>query len=676
MKLGAHREAKDAAGWKSRRVMLGVAALLAAHYVLAVSAAFQKSITFDEQMHLAQGCLRWLQPECGFPAMNGVVAQRLAALPSVLAGVNVPDMQAAPWRDLDQAHQARAIYYESGNDFIAMLHRGRATVALLSVACGLLCFLWAREIFGAAGGFLSLTLYAFSPMTLANGPLITADTAAALLFLGATFSFWKMTHRVTWPHVTASGTALTLLVLAKTSGVLVAPILALIALVRVGSGPDVLVHLRGWPRSALHRPGERSLGLLALLALHVAVLIPALWLGYDFATLGPDLAPVTAKMLRSPEFSIASISGMKIWLIETIAALGFFPHAFSEGLRMTAVATELTPAFLAGRYSMEGFAGFFPFAFVVKSPVGALALLCSGLLAGILACRSRGLSLLYAVAPLFILLGVYGAFAITSRMNIGIRHILPLYAPLFILCGANVHWLRAGRAGMRWGVIAMGASAVFAGLASYPHYLAFFNLPSGGSARGYRLLADSSIDWGQDLPTLKRWLDRHRRPEDAVYLSYFGTGLPEFHGIEALGLPRHFDWARRDMPPLRGGIYCISATMLTNLYSPFLGPWCEPFEDEYQKTRAALNAMEARTVDPAARIRLMEQEGREAWEMRLSIFRQLRFLRLCAALRQRTPDDDAGHSILIYRLTDEEVTRALEGPPAELHAKRVAEPEM
>jgi len=86
--------------------------------------------------------------------------------------------------------------------------------------------------------------------------------------------------------------------------------------------------------------------------------------------------------------------------------------------------------------------------------------------------------------------------------------------------------------------------------------------------------------------------------------------------------------------------------------------------------------MEARTVDPAARIRLMEQEGREAWEMRLSIFRQLRFLRLCAALRQRTPDDDAGHSILIYRLTDEEVTRALEGPPAELHAKRVAEPEM
>lgn len=660
---------------KKHRVLLGVAALLAAHYLLAVSAAFQKSITFDEHLHLAQGCLRWLQPESRFPAMNGVVAQPLAALPSVLAGVNAPDLQVAPWRDLDQVQQARAIYYESGNDFTAMLHRGRATVALLSVACGLLCFLWARDIFGPAGGFLALTLWGFSPVTLANGPLITADTAAALCFLGATFAFWKMTHRITWPRVAASCAAFTLLVLAKTSGVLILPILMLIALVRVVSGPDVIVHLRGWPRRTLHGAGERSSGLLALLPLHGAVLISALWLCYDFPTLGPDLAPAMAKLLRSPDFSLASPSSLKIWLIETVAALGFLPHAFCEGLRMTAVATELTPAFMSGRYSMEGFTGFFPFAFLVKSPVGAVGLLGSGLIAGLLACRRRGPSLLYPVAPLFILLGAYGAFAITSRMNIGIRHILPLYAPLFILCGANVHWLRAGHAAVRWGVVALGASALLAGLTSYPHYLAFCNLPSGGSARGYRLLADSSIDWGQDLPTLKRWLDLHRRPEDAVYLSYFGTGLPEFYGIAALGLPRHFDWAPHDMPPLRGGIYCISVTMLANLYSPFLGPWCVPFEREYQKTRRALEALKARTADPAGRNRFMEQEGREAWEMRLSIFRQLRFLRLCSALRQRTPDDDAGHSILIYRLTDEEVIRALEGPPAELHAQRVAEPE-
>ena len=88
-------------GGPGRRVALAVAGLLAVHYLLAVSAAFQKSLTFDEHMHLAQGCLRWLQPGCKFPAMNGVVAQRLAALPSVLAGLKVPDMQTEPWSGLD-----------------------------------------------------------------------------------------------------------------------------------------------------------------------------------------------------------------------------------------------------------------------------------------------------------------------------------------------------------------------------------------------------------------------------------------------------------------------------------------------------------------------------------------------------------------------------------------------
>lgn len=676
MKLQARVGEKHATGWQGRLALLAVAGLLAVHYLLAVSAAFQKSITFDEHVHLAQGCLRWRQPDSQFPAMNGVVVQRLAALPSVLGGVHVPDMKAEPWRSRDQFQQARAIYYESGNDFTAMLHRGRATVALLGVACGWLCFVWARDLFGTAGGLLSLTLYAFNPVTLANGPLITADTAAALFFLGATFAFWKVTHRVTWPIAAASCAALALLLLTKTSGVLIAPIVVLIAILRAVSGPAVVVHLHGLPRFVLNRSGQRSVGLFALLALHLAVLIPVLWLCYDFPTLGESLAPTTEKTLRSPDFSLASMSGLKIWLIESAAGLGLFPDAFSEGLRMTAIATELTPAFMAGRYSMEGFTAFFPFAFLVKSPVGMLGLLGTGLLAGIHACRSRGRSRLFDLAPLLILIAVYGAFAITARMNIGIRHILPLYAPLFILCGANAWWLRAGSPWMRWSLLAIVASAVAAGLASYPHYLAFFNLPSGGSARGYRLLADSSIDWGQDLPTLKRWLDGHRREEEAVYLSYFGCGLPEFYGIQARGLPRHFDWARRDMPPLHGGLYCISVTMLTNLYSPFLGPWCEPYEREYQETRAALDALEARTSDPAERIRLMEKEGREAWELRLSIFRQLRFLRLCAALRQRAPDADAGHSILIYRLTDDEVTRALEGPPAELRPARLAEPVM
>ena len=167
-----------------------------------------------------------------------------------------------------------------------MLNRGRAAVALLGVACGFLTFLWARELFGTPGGLLALTLYAFSPMTLANGPLVTADMAAALFFLAATYAFWKATHRATLGTVAVSCAALSLLVLSKTSGVLIVPVFVLLAVVRIAAGPELAVTVPAGRRLGLSSVGGRSLGLLALLALHAAVLIPVLWMAYNFRTLG------------------------------------------------------------------------------------------------------------------------------------------------------------------------------------------------------------------------------------------------------------------------------------------------------------------------------------------------------------------------------------------------------
>ena len=59
-------------------------------------------------------------------------------------------------------------------------------------------------------------------------------------------------------------------------------------------------------------------------------------------------------------------------------------------------------------------------------------------------------------------------------------------------------------------------------LAIRPDYLAWLNELAGGPSQGYKHLADSSLDWGQDLPALKDWLDREGLQRgDGVYLSYF-----------------------------------------------------------------------------------------------------------------------------------------------------------
>ncbi len=118
--------------------------------------------------------------------------------------------------------------------------------------------------------------------------------------------------------------------------------------------------------------------------------------------------------------------------------------------------------------------------------------------------------------------------------------------------------------------------------------------------------------------------------------------------------------------PLVDGVYCISATTLQQVYSTFLGGWAEGYERTYQRLLTVMSRYGATAGDPAARAALLAGDGARYWQEHLQLLDALRFARLCAALRHRPPDGDAGYSILIFDLTDQEVQQALYGPPAEV----------
>ena len=104
----------------------------------------------------------------------------------------------------------------------------------------------------------------------------------------------------------------------------------------------------------------------------------------------------------------------------------------------------------------------------------------------------------------------------------------------------------------------------------HPHYLAYFNELIGGPKNGYKYLTDSNLDWGQDLPSLAKLIGEIKNQDSSqeVYLSYFGTDNPSTYGIEATPLPGFPDWsAPRKVKELGAGTYCISATMLQNVYN-------------------------------------------------------------------------------------------------------------
>ena len=211
-------------------------------------------------------------------------------------------------------------------------------------------------------------------------------------------------------------------------------------------------------------------------------------------------------------------------------------RTFLYGMRMIANhAREGHLAYLFGRKSQYGWWYYFPVALLFKTPLPFLAL----------AVAPFWRKHLDAVAAAAVILTI----GILSPIDIGVRHLLPIYAPLTILAGAGAQRLWAQR--HRAAVVVL-CVWMFAGtLLSHPDYIPWFNELALG--HGERILADSNFDWGQDVLRL-RAICRERHI-DSLALEVF-TGAP----LDELGLPPR----RRIWPPMpTAGWHAISETILT-----------------------------------------------------------------------------------------------------------------
>lgn len=178
----------------------------------------------------------------------------------------------------------------------------------------------------------------------------------------------------------------------------------------------------------------------------------------------------------------------------------------------------------------------------------------------------------WSLACLVIPLAIYGAAAMTTHVNLGLRHVFPLYPLLFVLCG--VSFARLGEikpAAFSWLSAVVFVGLLAESLAAFPHYISFFNAPS----RPFRLhlLGDSNFDWGQDLLDLAIWRRRHF--STPLYVAYFGTVDPSFYGIHGLGLPGNFVLSRDpaaapDLGASVGepGVLAVSASILQGVHQP------------------------------------------------------------------------------------------------------------
>jgi hypothetical protein len=163
---------------------------------------------------------------------------------------------------------------------------------------------------------------------------------------------------------------------------------------------------------------------------------------------------------------------------------------------------------------------------------------------------------------------IYGGIAIGGHLNLGVRHLFPIYPFIFLSVGvafARFWEWKPKPARIATAVLAVGLAAET--LAAMPNYIPFFNVAVGGSRGGLSLLTDSNLDWGQDLKLLAQWQQKH--PGAHLYMCYFGRGDPRYYGIKAINLPGNEDDrnALEKMPALNeDDIVAISATCLQGTY--------------------------------------------------------------------------------------------------------------
>jgi hypothetical protein len=479
-----------------------------------------------------------------------------------------------------------ALYGTPGTDADALLAAARGRMILLGMALGSLIAWWSWRLCGPLAAVVALAAFCLDPNFLAHAPLVKGDVPTALLFLSLMTAVWLLGERATLPRAIATALLLGAAVMTKYSGVLGIPILAVALLCRAMASAPWRV-LRWTARTRLARLAAAA----AIGAGALVVVYAMMWACYSFR-FGPCPDPAQrfdmGKVLetcrqgeyaqlyvRSFDHSLEPWQDWKAhWHPPFDVRLALWanqhklaPQAWIQGFLFLFGTSFTRLTWLCGRSAITGWWYYFPLAMAFKTPLATLVGLCIAL-----AFWSWGGWKVFARHwwPLCCIVaapGLYMAVAMTMRLNLGLRHVLPVYPYLFILLGVTAAraWRRRPR------TTATVVAILLAGLATetycaYPDFIPFFNIACGGTRNGWRLLGDSNVDWGQELPALAQWLGEH--PGYQLQLIYFGQADPRYYGIHYV--PIEGGYAPADQRPSESKLPPVLAMSVTAWQNPYL----------------------------------------------------------------------------------------------------------
>ncbi|TSC92420.1 MAG: Glycosyl transferase family protein [Candidatus Berkelbacteria bacterium Licking1014_7] len=478
-----------------RRILILILILIF-QFAILFSEAKQNSATTDENVHLPVGYTYLKFHDFRFNPEHPNFQKVWIALPLLFQKINLPTDFDDLWQragnfEQDTWREARdfgeKLLYSSGNDADKILLSGRLMTIILTLSITVAVFLWSKKLWGGFwAGIVAAILFAFEPLILAHGNLTNTDISVSLFFALSVWFLIKFFQNSSWKNTILLGVALGLLQLSKYTAIIFYPF-ALAALIYW-----LWVKHSDWKKEFK----KVWLKIIVVLAIHWVVITLAYF---------PHI-----KMFYSPDY----IKGLI--LVVKHAAGG---HS----------------SFLLGQFSNQGWWYYFPFAFLVKTSLITLILLAGMKILYL----KKQLKFNFEQVVILIAIAIYFLSAISSKANLGARHLLPIYPLIFVLLG---FWgtglslklkVKSEKLQLKIKnfIILLLILFVLDSLAVFPHHLAYFNQLIG-TENGYKYLLDSNYDWGQELKRIAVY-QRDVLFGEKVYLDYWWDGdlAPDYYGI-------------------------------------------------------------------------------------------------------------------------------------------------
>ncbi len=466
--------------------------LLLVLLLLETTSLRHKGLTTDESLHYHYG-YRVLH---GAPRRGGVLDSSTMPFSSLHAMTS---------GNLAMLARATGIPIESS--WQGQVKRGRYATIILSLVLALYVLKWSYELYGRNGALLALSLYVFDPNLLAHGQLVTADLPAALMITIALYHFWHFLKLGGQGRALFSSLTLGLSQLAKYSCIYLYPIFAVIGAIYGRFAPIPEAATNDAPRQ---RRGTLGHVLITIL-LFVLVSTVTINVGFGFDGTG---TPLTKYSLKDPFFkklqAIPIIGHIPLPLpVPYIQGLDLikFEERMGQGWRNIYMAGNIRVNRADG--TLRGFPGYYFYAAFFKVPiakqiiflvalVGYLSRRCQRSLPGL---RREEIFLLIPI----LIYWTYFNFFFSAQ--IGVRHVLPVFALATIFCG---RFLAAPESKFRrGGAILLVAWTAISTVSYYPHFISYFNEFVPDRKLAYRHLADSNLDWRGNDWYLAEYVRRH-----------------------------------------------------------------------------------------------------------------------------------------------------------------------